>query len=129
MTQMSEEERTLLNVKMNEWQIFYGSEAIGVINGLAEENKDDPADYPIDQIVDMMERRLEEKLGHKKKNVYEALSFQRCTKNPLTEPANHELSVLLRELKYGRPFSEQLALECWAKIADKRDYSGFGRPE
>lgn len=46
-------------------------------------------------------------------------------KNPLTAPANHELSVLLRELKYGRPRDEQLALECWAKIAEKKDYSGF----
>lgn len=45
--------------------------------------------------------------------------------NPLTNPANHDLAVLLRELKYGRPRDEQLALEYWAKIAEKKDYSGF----
>lgn len=123
MSQMSQEERTLLNVKMKEWCIFYGNEAISVINDLAVEHKDDPADYPIDQVIDMMEQRVKERLGHKKRSVYEALSSEH--KNPLTAPANHDLCVLLRELKYGRPKDEQLALECWAKIAEKKDYSGF----
>lgn len=125
MSELTEEERLLLQIKMGDWYMTYGKEAMGVINGLALENKHNPKDYPITDIIDMMEARLEEKLGYVKRSLKGVLAPP--NKNPLTEPANHELSVLLRELKFGRPRDEQIALEYWAKIAESKDYSGFSK--
>jgi predicted nicotinamide N-methyase len=41
--------------------------------------------------------------------------------NPLLSPANHDLSILLAELKFGRPAKDQLIIDKWIKQLNNKN--------
>lgn len=40
-------------------------------------------------------------------------------KNPLTEPLNHSIEDLLKEIQFGRPTETQLLIQSWIEQLNK----------